>query len=864
MRNSEEPDAEGAAAGIRRFAAQTDLGGRRVSPGLARALFLLALAWSLFQLYVASPLPYWLGKGFVLDEAQARFVHYAVAVFLAFICFPSFSRSGRERVPVLDWILAVLAALSSLYMLVFYESLSLRAAAPITQDMVIAVVGMICLLEAVRRTTGLPLVIVALLFLVYVFAGAHMPEAIAHPGASLGRASDHLWLSSEGVFGFALGVSSSLVFLFVLFGSLLEKAGAGNWFIQSSFALLGHLRGGPAKAAVVSSALTGVISGSALANVVTTGTFTIPLMKRVGFPAEKAAGIESTSSINGQLMPPVMGAAAFLMTEFVGIPYSDVIKHAFLPATISYIALFYIVHLEALKLDLPVIQRARRSTLSRALLGFGLAFAGMVILAGLVYFGIGWLKGLLGKYALPVVALLLVAVYVALLWVSARVPRLTLDDPDAPLVTLPDIRPTLLAGTHFLLPVVVLVWCLMVERYSPSYSVYWAILAMTFLMLTQRPLLAWMRGEGGLGSAALDGAGDLVQGMVAGARNMVGIAIALASAGIIVGAVSLTGLGLVMVNVIELLSGGSLLAMLFFTAIISIVLGMGLPTTANYVVVAAIMAPVVVTLAGQSGVVIPAIAVHLFVFYCGLMSGNTPPVAVDAYAAAALAGSNPMQTCLQAFYYGMRTILLPFIFVYNTELLLIGVDDFGHGALVFTVSVVAMLCFAAGTQGYFLVRSRLHESIGLLLVAFSLLLPGFWLDRVYPPYSAAQPARMEQLAAGAPGGSLLRVWVRGEDFSGNEVERLVALPLGATGGSGRERLWEGAGIRFTTGAGEVEVEELRFGGAAQGAGMDYGWTIQSVEVPNQRPAKQWVYLPALGLLALLVLTQRARGRRALR
>ena len=534
------------------------------------------------------------------------------------------------------------------------------------------------------------------------------------------------------------------------------------------------------------------------------------------------------------------------------------LSNAFLPATISYIALFYIVHLEALKLDLPVIERVQRSSALRALLLFGLSFAAMVVLAGLVYYGIGWIKTSLGEHALATVIGLLLVAYIGLLVISARVPKLTIDEADAPLLTLPEIRPTLLAGLHFLLPVIILIWCLMIERFSPSYSVYWAILAMAALMLTQRPLLAWLRGEGNLASAALDGVADLIVGMVAGARNMVAIAIALASAGIIVGAVSLTGLGLVMVNVIELLSGGNLLAMLFFTAIISIVLGMGLPTTANYVVVAAIMAPVVVTLAGQSGLVIPAIAVHLFVFYCGLMSGNTPPVAVDAYAAAALANSNPMQTCLQAFYYGMRTILLPFIFVYNTELLLIGVNNVWHGALVITMAIVAMLCFAAGTQGYFVVRSRWHESIALILVAFSLLLPSFWLDQLFPPYRSADPKQIESLAESAPNGALLRVWASGEDFSGTPVERLVALPLGAKGSSGKARLWQGAGLEVAVTGTEVEVVELEFGGAAQGASMDYGWLLESVEVPNERPAKQWVYVPALALLALLYWWQRRR------
>ena len=216
---------------------------------------------------------------------------------------------------------------------------------------------MVLLLEATRRALGLPMVIVALVFLGYTFAGPYMPDLIAHKGASLSRAMSHQWLTTEGVFGVALGVSSGFIFLFVLFGSLLDKAGAGNYFIKSAFALLGHMRGGPAKAAVVSSAATGIISGSSIANVVTTGTFTIPLMKRVGYRPDQAGAVEVSSSVNGQIMPPVMGAAAFLMVEYVGIPYTEVIKHAFLPAIISYIALFYIVHLEALKADLQGLPR---------------------------------------------------------------------------------------------------------------------------------------------------------------------------------------------------------------------------------------------------------------------------------------------------------------------------------------------------------------------------------------------------------------------------------------------------------------------------------------------------------------------------
>ncbi len=838
--------------------AESDLGSRKPTGSIKKFLFYAALTWSIFQVYIASPLPYLLGEGFVLGTDQSRIIHYAFAIFLGFCAYPAFKTSSREKIPIADLIWGLLAASTGLYMFFLYEELSLRAAAPLPQDIAVAAVGAICLLEAVRRTVGMSLVIVAAVFLVYIFAGPYMPDVISHRGASMARAADHMWLSREGVFGFTLAISSSVVFLFVMFGAMLEKAGAGNWFIKTSFALLGHLRGGPAKAAVVSSGLMGVISGSALANVVTTGTFTIPLMKRVGFPAEKAAGIESTSSINGQLMPPVMGAAAFLMTEFVGISYREVVVHAFLPATISYIGLFYIVHLEAVKLNLPALEKAISSTLFQKLLGFLLTFLGLVVLSGFLYFGFSWVKNVFGPASLYIAAVVFAVAYVGLLWISTRVPELVDEGPDATFEELPKLKPTILAGVHFLLPVVVLIWCLMIERFSPGFAIYWAILAMAFVMLTQRPLISYMRGRTEYREATVQGFDELIAGFVAGARNMIGIGIALAAAGIIVGAVSLTGLGLVMVNVIEVLSGGNLIAMLFFTAVISIILGMGLPTTANYVVVASIMAPVVVTLAAQSGVVIPLIAVHMFVFYCGLMSGNTPPVAVDAYAAAALAQANPMQTCLQAFYYGIRTILLPFIFVFNTELLLIGIDDPLHFIVIMTISIIAMLLFVAAMQHYFIVRNTVFETVLLLGLSLSLLLPSIWIDQFYPPYDKKAPNKIVEAARLAPSKSILRVLAKGEDFSGEDVQRWIALPLANRLKDGAERLNKQAGLVVRQEDGGIFVEDIQQNGHAQSAGMDYDWEIIAVEVPRPQPSKYWVYPPALALVLLLILWQRRR------
>jgi TRAP transporter 4TM/12TM fusion protein len=395
---------------------------------------------------------------------------------------------------VADWLMAAIGAASSAYLYVFYQELATRPGAPTLTDLVVAGAGLVMLLEATRRSLGPPLMFIAILFLVYTFAGPYMPDVIAHRGASFQRAMSQQWLSAEGVFGIALGVSTSFVFLFVLFGAMLERAGAGNYFIQVAFALLGHLRGGPAKAAVVASGMTGLISGSSIANTVTTGTFTIPLMKRVGFSAEKAGAVEVSSSVNGQIMPPVMGAAAFLMVEYVGIPYVEVIRHALLPAVISYIALFYIVHLEALKADMEGLPRRHPSTFLQSVASFGMTLAGLIILAAIVYYGIGWTRDVFGETASYIVAIGVLAAYFGLLWVSSRVPALELDDPNSPLLELPEAQPTILSGLHFLLPVVVLIWALIVERLSPGLSAFYAVAFMIFILLTQRPITAAMRG----------------------------------------------------------------------------------------------------------------------------------------------------------------------------------------------------------------------------------------------------------------------------------------------------------------------------------------------------------------------------------
>lgn len=843
---------------VEKFVADNDTGARTPGPAMRRFLLYVALGWSLFQLWIASPLPFSTGL-LMFNDTETRAIHLSFAVFLSFMSYPAFKRSPSDRVPVTDWVLALVGTFCAAYLFLFYRELSTRPGQPTPMDVYTAVVGVVLLLEATRRVLGLPMVIVALVFLGYTFGGPFMPDMIAHRGFSLNRAMSHQWLTTEGVFGVALGVSSSFIFLFVLFGSLLDKAGAGNYFIKSAFALLGHMRGGPAKAAVLSSAATGIISGSSIANVVTTGTFTIPLMKRVGYRADQAAAVEVSSSVNGQLMPPVMGAAAFLMVEYVGIPYVEVMKHAFLPAIISYIALLYIVHIEALKANMVGLPRRNTGSAGARLLSLGLTVAGFIVLSGAVYWGIGWIKTLMGDGAVWVVGVGLLAAYVGLLWFGAQQPELELDDPNAPVFELPETAPTVKSGLHYLLAVVVLIWCLMVEQMSPGLSAFWATMFMIFVMLTQKPIIAFFRGRGNFGHAARQGAFDLIDGLATGARNMIGIGVATAAAGIIVGTVSLTGIGLVMTEIVELLSGGNLMLMLVLVAVISLILGMGLPTTANYIVVSTLMAPVVVELGAQSGLIVPLIAVHMFVFYFGLMADVTPPVGLASFAAAAIARCDPIKAGITAFFYSMRTGILPFLFIFNTQLLMIGIDGPLHFLVTVVSATVAMLVFAAATQGYFLLKSRWYETLVLLLVTFTLFRPGYWWDMVYPPYTEVPAAQITPLIEEMPANTGKRVWIEGTNMDGKDIRKGVLLPLGPQG-TARERL-ASAGVNVMVQGDALLITQVRFGSPAEKLGMEQGFKIVSAEIPSDRPAKEWMFLPALALLMLVVALQRARGGR---
>ncbi len=834
---------------------QHETGSRQPVGFTAAVVTLVALSWALFQLWNASPLS-------LISTTFIRPIHLAFAIFLVFMIFPMRRKSPRDAVPWYDWLFAVLGSASALYLVVNYEALVNRPGAPITLDLVVAAVGMVLLLEAARRALGKPLVVVALVFLTYTYFGPYFPDVIQHSGRSFRRIMSHQWLTTEGVFGVAIGVSASFVFLFVLFGSLLDRAGAGNYFIQVAFSLLGHMRGGPAKAAVVASGATGVISGSSIANVVTTGTFTIPLMKRVGFSGTKAGAVEVASSTNGQLTPPIMGAAAFLMIEYVGISYIEVIQHAILPALIAYAGLIYMVHLEAVKHNMMGLPRRHQRTLMQTLLSFLTVFVGLCVLTLLVYYGIGWVRTLFGEFATTIIMSAVVLGYVGLVWIACQVPELILDNPDQPLTELPEVKPTVLSGLYFLLPVVLLVWFLAVERRSPGLSVFWATLFMMFIVVTQRPLKSFFRGESSLWPSVRQGGLDLFHGLVSGSRNMMGIGVATATAGIVVGTVTLTGIGLVMTDFVEFLSGGNLMLMLLFTAVMSLILGMGLPTTANYIVVSTLMAPVIVTLGAQNGLLVPLIAVHLFVFYFGILADDTPPVGLAAYAAAAISRADPIMTGVQGFAYDIRTAILPFMFIFNTQLLLIDIGSLWQLAGVVGTALAAMLIFAAATQGFWLSKSRIWETAALLLIAFTLFRPGFWWDQVYPPLERFGGAEIAEVIANLPDDYGLRIRVSGMSFSGDDINTYMTLPLGERAASGEDRLRDIGLTSVSAADSALQINMVQFGSIARQSGLDFGWRIEYVEIPAERPAKEWMWLPALALLGLIAFLQLRRRKLA--
>ena len=844
---------------------QTDLetGNRKPnSVFINNILLYTALTWSLFQLYVSSPLVLEITPWMNADVVKR--VHVSFAGLLAFLSYPAFKKSSRSQIPWSDWVMGFLIVISCVYLIYNQvwdsRAFEMRLGVPNTTDLVLSCIGLLLLLEATRRSLGPPLMIVALIALTYAYLGAG-----GYGGASLNKIVSHMWITTEGAFGIAVGVSASMVFLFVLFGALLEKAGAGNYFIRVAYSLTGHYRGGPAKAAVVSSAMTGMISGSSIANVVTTGTFTIPLMKRVGFTSEKAGAIEVASSTNGQLTPPIMGTAAFLMVEYVGVSYIEVIKHAFLPAVISYIALIYIVHLEALKAGMKGLKRTAKLNKVDKLISICSVLIVLGVLVWVLPPFFQMIKDVAGDINVLVVSLIMISSYVSLLFYVSKMP----DLPTGEIIEIPEVGKTVKAGLHFLLPVILLIWLLTVERFSPETSVYWATLFMVFIVLTQKIFLGIFRGSLDFVNQLIQSLRDIKVGFINGANNMIGVGVATTAAGIIVGTVTLTGVGQLIIGWVEFIAAGNLFLILLFTAIISLILGMGLPTTANYIVVSSLMAPVIMSLGAANNVAIPLIAAHMFVFYFGILADDTPPVGLAAYAAAAISKGDPIRTGVQGFVYDIRTAVLPFLFIFNTQLLMIGIDNVFSFAIVVVSSVIAILLFAAATQGHWLVKNRWWETVVLLLVAFMLFRPGYFWDKIDPPFKDMPGTQIFQIADKMEPGESLRFVVEGETLEGIKRAYTFLLPL-AYGDSGKERV-NNTGLQLDDLFGDMEVAMVMPGisndrainkqvEAIKVAGVDSGWIITSIQAKRKTLPKQIVFIPAL-LLIGIVGTMQLRRRK---
>nr|WP_283738504.1 TRAP transporter fused permease subunit [Alcaligenes faecalis] len=578
--------------------------------------------------------------------------------------------------------------------------------------------------------------------------------------------------------------------------------------------------------------------------------------------------METASSVNGQIMPPVMGRLP-LMIEYVGIPYTDIIRHALLPAVISYIALFYIVHLEALKLGIqPMMASGKPKTFTQKLAGWGMGTAGTLIVMGLVYWiGVG-VQAVAGEAAIWILLLLLLVLYVFLLKVAADHEDLPTDiNVNTPVR--PEPWPTVRAGLYFLIPIGILVWCLTVEVMSAGLSAFWAVVAMLFQMATQRPIIAWFRKQA-TAQPLRQGVSEVWTGLQEGARNMVGIGIACGTAGLIVGAITLTGLGLRMTAFVELVSMGNVLVMLFFTAAVCLVLGLGMPTTANYILMATLMAPVVVELGAQSGMVIPLIAVHMFVFYYGIMADITPPVGLATFAAAAISGEDPIKTGVQGVTYAMRTAVLPFMFIFNPMLLLIGIHSAWELVLVVVGATVASLAFAAATMGWLRIKTSWLETILLLLVTFMLFRPDWFMDHVSEKYQSRPASELMQVVQSTPtgqsGGATGRDEPGRQGFAENgcRVPACLAGRDQATGLAAASKRLSLAGLTVMAFGDTAQVASVAFGSSARRAGWEQGWDIQQVKVPHpDRPSEFWVFVPAFLILIWLWTRQGVRMRRAL-
>jgi TRAP transporter 4TM/12TM fusion protein len=636
----------------------------------------IAIVFSLFQLYQ---------MGFGLMPAQnLRAVHLAFVLALIFLLYPTLKRWDMSRLSILDALLAAAAISGPLYFYINFNQMVMRAGAETATDLFMGAVTIVALLEATRRAIGPVLPAIAIVFMAYAYLGPYMPELIAHRGYTPERIIRHLYPTTEGVFGIPLAVASTFVFLFVLFGAVMQRTGISDYLTRVAMSGLGHYKGGPAKSAVLASAMMGSFSGSSTANVATTGTLTIPLMKRVGFRPESAGGVETAASTTGQFVPPVMGAAAFVMVEITGIPYVQIIQAALLPAILDLAGIIFCVHMHALKHRIHGLPREE----------------------------------------------------------------------------LPPFWATLLSQIYLLVPIIGLILMLTVLRYTPTMSAFWAIpMALLISLVARNTIIVWravstqMRGGdpfegveealdrqrseqavkrenaarvgsmGGLfGKAWGDWFKDMVKALEEGARQAIPISAACATAGIIIGIITLTGLGLRMQSILLTLSGGELWAALVFTALGSIILGLGVPTTANYIIMATLMAPALVQLE------VPLLAAHLFVFYFGILADTTPPVGLGAYVAAGIARAGPIRTSIEGFKFSITAFIIPFMFVYNPQLILLG--DWEWPELIWLVAsgMVGVYALAVMKEGWWITRANAIERILMTFAAVLLIQPSIWVD----------------------------------------------------------------------------------------------------------------------------------------
>ena len=567
-----------------------------------------------------------------LNAQVHRTTFIALVLFLAYLLYPAKKNAPKNtnKVPIYDIILAFVSAGSFLYMGINYEQLVAQAGNYTQIDIAVAMVAIVLLFEACRRVVGVPILVVVGCFIAYAYFGNMIPGTFGHRGFTIQRIATHLYFTTEGIIGTPLAVCSTFIFLFILFGAFLERTGVGQFFIDIANSIAGKATGGPAKVAVISSALQGMITGSSVANTVGSGSFTIPMMKRMGYRPEFAAAVEAAASTGGQIMPPIMGAAAFLMAEMTGIPYSNIVIAAIVPAFLYFSGIMIMVHLEAKR--------------------YGL-------------------KGL-------------------------------------PPEEIPNFFKLMFSYWYLLLPLIVLV-TMMMTGYTPARSALVAIVVAIVVSMFRKETRMSPQ--------------TFLDALEGGARNIIGVAIACSVAGCIVGIVTLTGIGLKLAGGLLSLSGGNVLLALFFTMIASIVLGMGVPTTANYVIMATITAPVVLKLGID---ILPA---HMFVFYFGIVADITPPVALAAYAGSAIARSNPLKTGVQATKLAIAAFLIPYVFALNPSLLLLGSTPIQVISVTIT-AFIGMFGVASAVEGYLFANMNPIVRIIALAGGLLLIIPGAATD----------------------------------------------------------------------------------------------------------------------------------------